>query len=111
MSLSGRNYEEKRNFIRMKVNTPVELIVENSAQPAIEGICRNLSGGGMLVEAPAVLPIGTKLCVSIASPHGHNPMLKAHTRVQRIDGRVGSDSGSKGEKGCAIGLVITEMIE
>ena len=105
MALSNRNYEEKRNYIRMKINTPIELNLVGSSQPSIFGTCKNLSGGGMLIEAPMVLPIGAELSVSINSSHCQGAMLKAIAKVNRIDtSRASSD-------GCCIGLEVIEMIK
>ena len=82
MNLASRDYHEKRRFIRMKVETPVQLTVPD--QPPLLGTCHNLSGGGMLVSAPKDFALGTELQVLLKSNHGHTPMLKAVAHVNRI---------------------------
>ena len=83
MTSENRSYDEKRDFIRMRVDTPADIVVSNNGQK-INGICRDLSGGGMQIELPVALPVGTLTEVSISSPHGHEPMLHAQAKVTRI---------------------------
>ncbi|TVZ38400.1 PilZ domain-containing protein [Alteromonadaceae bacterium 2753L.S.0a.02] len=104
MSLATREYQEKRNFIRMKVDTPVIVIVEADDQ-TFEGKCRDLSGGGLLVELPSALPVGTVARVAIQSNHGHSPMLQARAVVSRIESRLDTT-----EQPCLIGMEIEEML-
>ena len=104
MALSNRNYEEKRNYIRMKVNTPIELDLVGSSQASIVGTCKNLSGGGMLIEAPMVIPIGAEIRVAINAKHCNGPMLRALTKVNRVDNSLSSSN-----KYC-IGLEVVKML-
>jgi hypothetical protein len=83
MNLSGRTYHEKRNFIRMQVDTPLEITLKD--QGSIQGQCLNLSGGGLLVTLPQALPADTELQVVLSSNHGHNPILKALVKVARVE--------------------------
>lgn len=99
-----RNYEEKRGFIRMKVETPVTIRCA-SLGTELTGICRDLSGGGLLVELDATLPLATEVEICIQSQHGHNPMLTARAKVSRVYSRPGSET-----KPCMLGLEITEVL-
>jgi C-terminal processing protease CtpA/Prc len=99
MSLVDRDYDEKRNFIRMQVNTSVSL--ELSGQQ-LSGWCIDLSGGGLQVEMEEALPLETELEVTITSPHGHSPMLQAKTRVARVT------EGDNGKK--LVGMEIIEVL-
>lgn len=83
MTSDKRNYEEKRDFIRMTVDTPADIIVSNGTQK-IHGTCRDLSGGGMQIELPVALTIDALTEVSISSSHGHEPVLHVEARVTRI---------------------------
>lgn len=83
MNLANRDYQEKRNFIRMLIEAPIAVFAPNGSPP-IQGTCHNLSGGGMLISIPAPLPIGTRAEVIINSNHGHNPVLKALVQVNRL---------------------------
>ncbi len=99
MNLASRDYREKRDFVRMKIETPVSVDIEQKAP--IQGICHNLSGGGMLISIPEALQLGDKLVVTVSSDGG--PMLKALTTVRRV-GRPSSHA-------CSHGLEIEEMID
>lgn len=87
MSFSDKPYSEKRDFIRMTISAPLnaKLSPEQGAfaGQCIEGECRNLSGGGMLVVVSQDIPIATELNAEVSSEHGHNPTLKARVRVAR----------------------------
>lgn len=82
MSLIDKAYSEKRDFIRMKISAPLSarLSADNAV---IEGNCRDLSGGGMLVETSENIALDTILEVEVCSDHGHHPSLRAKARVAR----------------------------
>lgn len=92
MNLACRNYQEKRDFLRMKIETAVELVLEQ--QTAVHGICHDLSGGGMSVSADTAVQVGTQIEVTIQSNYGHKPMFKALTQVQRVQAQTGNGPGS-----------------
>lgn len=104
MITASRNYEEKRNFIRMKVETPISIRCK-TLNTELTGICRDLSGGGLLVELEAPLPLATEVEICISSKHGHSPMLKARAKVNRVSSKPGSK-----KKPCILGLQIVEML-
>ena len=101
MEIATRNYQEKRNFIRMKINSPMNLSREGEKMC---GTCIDLSGGGMLVALDQVkgLEPGKLVEIAISSNHGHNPILKALTQVSRITAR---------DVGYFVGLEIKQLIE
>lgn len=82
MGTHDKAYSEKRDFIRMKISAPLsaKLSVETAV---IEGLCRDLSGGGMQVETQQAIAIDTELEVEVSSDHGHSPTLKAKAKVVR----------------------------
>lgn len=100
----NREYQEKRNFIRMKVDTPATVTITSEGNQH-SGTCRDLSGGGMLVELDAALPVGTTVEVSIASTHGHSPMLRAEAEVTRVVAQPGAEANP-----CLVGLEILRML-
>jgi len=98
----NRNYNEKRNFIRMKIDTPADVVIESKGQQ-IQGVCKDLSGGGMLIETPTLIETGLELVVKLASHHLNSPMLKARAVVARVkENRSGSYT---------LGLEILEMLD
>lgn len=104
MNSANREYQEKRNFIRMKIETPATIEV-NDGSELHHGVCRDLSGGGMLIELESTLPVGTEVSVCIASAHGHAPMLRAITEVTRVVAQPGAETSP-----CLLGLEIKEVL-
>lgn len=98
MTQSERNYSEKRDFIRMNVDTPVTLFCNGLS---FAGNCIDLSSTGMQVEAATALRLGDKVRVSIASSHNELKGLDAETEVVRVDSL---DGGRQ-----SLGLTILSM--
>lgn len=78
MSDRERDYAEKRDFIRMRVDADVSLI---HAGQEISGICVDLSSSGMQVQAPRQFEVGDALTVRIDSDHTALKGLEADTEV------------------------------
>jgi hypothetical protein len=102
MSSFDKGFSEKRDFIRMKISAPLSAKLSHD-DGVIEGLCRDLSGGGMQVETRTDIQIGTELVVEISSDHGHNPTLHARAKVARTD--------ENQEKGFLLGLEIIEVLK
>lgn len=104
MNLANRAYREKRSFIRMQVNAPAKVECISSTLTLegdeLSGTCRNMSGGGMLIEINKVLPVSSLLNVTVFSRHSHQPILQAKAEVVRVD--------SGPENNCLLGLKILE---
>lgn len=106
MNSYNRDYHEKRNFIRMRVDTPVSVLVDtDSSDSPIKGTCKDLSGGGMLIELNQALPADSEVTVVIETDHGHAPMFKAKGRVVRVKGQPTSTS-----QPCELGVEIVEVL-
>ncbi len=88
MSQSDRDYSEKRDFIRMPIETAITLIHNGQRYDAI---CMDLSSTGMQVLAGTSLQMGDKVRVNIPSEHDQLKGLEADTEVVRVgtheDGR------------------------
>ncbi len=89
MSLVDRAFSEKRDFIRMKIDTPIRAQLTGEGF-AVDGMCHELSGGGMRVETQSEITPGTEVEVSIVSEHGHSPSLHARAKVVRAHAEQGS---------------------
>ena len=98
MSQNDRNYAEKRDYIRMRVDADVTLLYAGQIIPAV---CVDLSSSGMQVEAPRVFKVGDKLSVRIDSDHAALKGLEADTEVVWL-----TDQGEGGQK---LGLTILSM--
>jgi len=84
MGLLDREYSEKRDFIRMKIDTPAEVTLVEQ-QLNCKGVCHDLSGGGMLLTIEREVKLDTELLVTVSTNHGHQPMLSARCIVARIE--------------------------
>lgn len=102
MSSTGKGFSEKRDFIRMKISAPLSAKL-SSGEGVIDGLCRDLSGGGMQVDSPIQIPLGTELVVEISSDHGHSPTLHARAKVAR--------SAPGPIEGFNLGLEILEILK
>ena len=98
MSLDDRNYSEKRDFIRMQVQTKAVLEHVGQQYPAL---CLDLSSSGMQLEVDIALAVGDRVRVLIPSEHNALKGLEADAEVVRIG------EGSNGSH--TLGLTILGM--
>ena len=78
MPQTPSNHSEKRDFIRMRIDTEVSLLHEGQV---IAAVCLDLSSGGMQVQAPQRFQVGDTLEVRIDSDHKALKGLHASTEV------------------------------
>ena len=98
MSQTDRDYSEKRDFIRMRVDADVALIHEGDE---VAAVCIDLSSSGMQVEAPRLFKVGDRLSVRIDSDHAALKGLEADTEVVRVKEQDGASQ--------KLGLTILKM--
>ncbi|MDN4547718.1 PilZ domain-containing protein [Pseudomonas sp. C32] len=98
MSQTRRDYSEKRDFIRMRVDADVSMIHQGDQVPAI---CIDLSSSGMQVQAPRLFKVGDRLQVRLDSDHTALKGLEADTEVVWV--REQDDGKQK------LGLTILKM--
>ena len=102
MSSIDKGFSEKRNFIRMKISAPLSATLSHG-EGVIDGLCRDLSGGGMQVETKTKIALDTELVVEISSDHGHNPTLHARVKIARCN--------EDQNQGFLLGLEILEILK
>ncbi|MDD0973972.1 PilZ domain-containing protein [Pseudomonas fontis] len=78
MSQNHVDYSEKRDFIRMRVDTEVEVI---QAGEVIAAVCLDLSASGMQIQAPRTFQVGDELQIKLDSDHPALAGLDVSTRV------------------------------
>ena len=80
-------YEEKRDYIRMRVETPLTLTLDNRT---ISCKCVDLSGTGMCIESSETLAVGDEAEAFLPSYLNQFEPLNACIRIKRImeDGDV-----------------------
>ena len=98
MESIDRTYNEKRDFIRMQVNSPLDIRHEGKDY---QGICKDLSGAGMLIETDQLFEIGAHLEISIQQQGETHLPFHATAEVTRIEGESG--------EGHILGLSIKEI--
>ncbi|WP_100641664.1 PilZ domain-containing protein [Alteromonas facilis] len=96
-------YDDKRNFFRMMVNSPCELILnDDESSRTIQAICRDISATGMSLEVgESSIELGTLVSVAIESTSSQIPSLSAKAKVVRCE--------PEGESSCVVGVEILEM--
>lgn len=111
MTALNRTYEEKRDFIRMKVDTPATLQItsEEQTEYIIQGMCYEISGGGILLGLDQELAIGTKATVMINSKAGHHPILNAEIEIKRVAYHSHSNAAKPTDTFC-LGAEITKVL-
>lgn len=78
------NFDDKRNFYRMMLNSEVDLtIIDDEANSKVVATCRDLSATGMAIEMPHPLEEGTKVRVHVGG-NGAVQALDARGRVIRV---------------------------
>lgn len=98
MSQNDRDYSEKRDYIRMRVDADITLIHAGDLIPAV---CIDLSSSGMQVRATRSFKVGDKLSVRIDSEHAALKGLEADTEVVWVRGLEGDTQ--------KLGLTILKM--
>ncbi|VVN85827.1 hypothetical protein PS858_03831 [Pseudomonas fluorescens] len=98
MSQTERDYSEKRDFIRMRVDADVALIHQGDE---VAAVCIDLSSSGMQVEAPRLFNVGDRLSVRIESDHAALKGLEADTEVVWVKAQDGASQ--------KLGLTILKM--
>lgn len=94
-----RNVEEKRDFIRMKVEC--QAIIQTD-EGSLEATCIDLSSSGMQLRTDAPLEVGQDIQVEITSKHSQLSSLKASGTVVWVEN---TDDG----KQHMLGITITHM--
>ena len=88
MSSGSRNYDEKRDFMRMTVDCRVDFKDTNGRDH--QGRAINLSGGGLLFITDAPLTLGAELQLSVkpdAPVIQPLDVVGKVVRVDRVDGK------------------------
>ena len=99
MSSADKSYSEKRDFIRMRINSQVVICQGDNEY---QGICKDLSGTGMLVETDQSFAIGDELEISIKQKGENQLPFNATAEVLRAEPNTST--------GYTIGLTIKEII-
>ena len=84
MSVDDQDYAEKRDFIRMFINAPVDFRI-SGAEDWTKGTGINLSGGGLSFKTDQPLSESDKVEIKLHPVTEVTPPLEARVTVIRID--------------------------
>ena len=98
--LNRGDYEEKRDHRRIGVDCPMTFQVEGTGEVQ-QGVARDLSATGMLIQCGADIPLGSRLEVKVTPPKSIVPPLHAVVEVVR--------SQTKGPDRFELGVIIREF--
>ena len=101
MNLSRHDYEEKRRYIRMRIEASVDVSTPDGRH--VTGLCRNLSSSGMLLETRESVPMGASVEVKITPAHPKQSMFHASGIVTRLD--------PQGQSGFVVGIHISRIFD
>jgi len=96
------NFDDKRNFYRMMLNSEVVVtIIDDEANSQITATCRDLSATGMAIEVEHPIAMSTHVKIKLDSSSEQVQSLDIRGRVVRIDEEC---------EGCyLIGIAIEEL--
>ena len=84
MSLDEQEYDEKRDFIRMFINAPVDFAISGS-NDWNTGTGKDLSGGGLSFSSDKPMSEGEKVDIKLHPLTPVTPPLEASVTVIRTD--------------------------
>ncbi len=84
MAMANRDYDEKRDFIRMTIDCELTLRDQSNGQE-YQGRCKNLSGSGALFHVDEAPALGSQLEIHMAPDKAVVPALDAVVEVVRVD--------------------------
>lgn len=92
--LNSRQYIEKRDFMRMALNCPVDYQPSESSQGKKTGTCIDLSANGISFLCDDEIEVGTELKISVQPQLAISPPFNAVMKVIRVSQQGESNSFS-----------------
>lgn len=81
----SQDYEEKRSFTRMQVKTTVRFSVNRNSDVTYQGLSRDLSATGLLMQADYAPPVGAELHLEMHTDNERLPPFVADGEVLRVE--------------------------
>ncbi len=85
MALPQNLHNEKRSFIRLKIDTMVTFTITGGSSERYQGRCKNISGAGLLIETEKKLKVGTRISVTVPSENSEFSNLNTTAEVIRCN--------------------------
>lgn len=89
MSSPAREFQEKRDFIRMQIQSPATLQLENGTE--YEVTCVDLSSSGAQLQSNQTIPNNSVGNLTIRSGGGNTSNLVVEVTVCRVEAKAESD--------------------
>jgi len=86
IQMPGLHHNERRDFIRMEMDTGLSFKRDGSAT-VYSGRCLDLSHTGMQIETETVLSTGERIAVSLDLGNPQFEPMRAHLEVLRVEER------------------------
>lgn len=83
MGQIDRDFEEKRNFIRMQMDSIAKLTINGSQ--TLDVTCHDLSATGMSLIASQPVQLKTEVSVTVPSPNAQFQAMESSGKVIRCD--------------------------
>ncbi len=83
MTFKKRDFQEKRDFIRMNVNTKADLTLEDGTQ--LKVTCHDLSSSGLKIESSEAISNNINATICINSGGGETSDLQAEVKICRVE--------------------------
>lgn len=83
MGQLDRDFEEKRNFIRMQMDSAAKLTIDGSQ--TLDVTCHDLSASGLSLLASEPVQLETEVSVTIPSPNAQFQAMHSSGKVIRCD--------------------------
>ncbi len=100
MSSLAREFQEKRDFIRMQIQTSANLQLENGSE--YEVICMDLSSSGAQLQSSKSIPNNSVGNLTIRSGGGNTSNLEVEVTVCRVE--------ACGENDYQVGVLINRYL-
>ena len=75
---------QKRQLQRQGLLNVIAMLWDDKNNPPLEGICKDISNAGMLIELPDPLPTGTRVRVSLHSHQSREHLTSLNAKVVRV---------------------------
>lgn len=100
----SQDYEEKRSFTRMRVETTVSFNVNKNSDITYQGLSRDLSATGLLMQSDFAPPVGAQLHLEMHTENDRLPPFVAQGEVLRVE----QDPADAGKHLISVALTATQ---
>lgn len=80
-----QDYDEKRSFSRMRIETEVQFSLKGQTDQSYTGISQDLSATGLLMHSAMAPEIGAELTVVMDTDNDRLPAFVAEGKVVRVE--------------------------